>query len=114
MHQPFQAEMQSVLSARAAELRTMLTSLQAASAPVSPDNAIGRLTRVDAMQAVSVRQALVRDHEAELRMVERALQALADGDYGLCRRCGNEIAEARLRARPHASSCVPCAEQGTR
>jgi hypothetical protein len=76
----FLAEMQVVLSARAQELRSTLGSIRASSAPVSPDNAIGRLTRVDAMQAVSVRQALARDHEAELR----------------------------LRARPHALSCVKC------
>jgi DnaK suppressor protein len=100
--------MQVVLSARAQELRSTLGSIRASSAPVSPDNAIGRLTRVDAMQAVSVRQALARDHEAELRLVERALRAIADGQYGVCRRCREPIAEARLRARPHALSCVKC------
>jgi DnaK suppressor protein len=108
------AEMKAVLSARAEELRSTLASMQAASAPVSPDNAIGRLTRLDAMQAVSVRQALARDHEAELRLVERALRAIADGEYGDCRRCGEPIPEARLRARPHAWSCLKCAESSMR
>lgn len=110
MNESFLAEMHAVLLARAGELRATLASMQAASAPVSPDNAIGRLTRVDAVQAVSVRQALARDHEAELRLVERALGAIAGGEYGVCRRCGEPIAEARLRARPHASSCMKCAE----
>jgi DnaK suppressor protein len=110
----FPAEMQVVLSARAQELRSTLASMQSASAPVSPDNAIGRLTRVDAMQAVSVRQALAREHEAELQLVERALRAITDGEYGVCRRCGEPIAEARLRARPHALSCLKCAESSTR
>jgi DnaK suppressor protein len=109
MDQAFVAEMHALLSARSAELRSTLASMQAASAPVSPDSAIGRLTRVDAMQAVSVRQALARDHEAELRMVERALQAITDGEYGTCRRCGEDIAQARLRARPQALFCVQCA-----
>jgi RNA polymerase-binding transcription factor DksA len=61
------------------------------------------------MQAVSVRQALARDHEAELRMAERALTSIAKGQYGVRRRCGEHIAEARLRARPQALICVPCA-----
>jgi DnaK suppressor protein len=108
------AELRAVLSARAAELRATLASMHAASAPVSPDNAIGRLTRVDAMQAASVRQALSRDHETELRMVDRALQAMADGEFGVCRRCGEEIAEARLRARPQAPFCVPCTGAASR
>lgn len=110
----FLSEMQALLSARAQELRATLGSIQAASAPVSPDNAIGRLTRLDAMQAVSVRQALARDHEAELNLVDRALRALEDGEYGVCLRCGQPIAEARLRARPHAMSCVKCAEATAR
>lgn len=110
----FLAEMQTLLSARAEELRSTLASMHGASAPVAPDNAIGRLTRVDAMQAVSVRQALARDHEAELHLVERALRAVADGEYGVCRRCREPIAEARLRARPHALSCVKCVESAAR
>lgn len=114
MNDAFLFEMQDVLSARAQQLRSTLGSIQAASAPVSPDNAIGRLTRLDAMQAVSVRQALARDHEVELNLVDRALRALEDGEYGVCRRCGEPIAEARLRARPHAMSCVKCAEAAAR
>lgn len=111
MDDAFLASMHRTLTARAGELKVTLASMQAASAPVAPDNAIGRLTRVDAMQAVSMRQALVRESEAELAMVERAIQAIADGRYGVCRRCGEEIASARLRARPHAVFCVSCSER---
>jgi DnaK suppressor protein len=53
---------------------------------VSPDNAIGRLTRLDAMQATSMRQALGRDHEVELRQIARALKSMDEGTYGICRR----------------------------
>jgi DnaK suppressor protein len=109
MDATFVEEMRKRLAARAAEIRQTLAHIDTATAPVSPDNAIGRLTRVDAMQATAMRVALARDHEIELRQVERALKAIADDDYGSCRRCREPIAEARLRARPEALLCVACA-----
>jgi DnaK suppressor protein len=110
MDRAFLAEMETYLTARAAQLRTMVQQMHAASAPVAPDNAIGRLTRVDAMQATTMRATMARDHENELRLVERALRALDEGEYGCCRRCGEPIPETRLRARPEALFCVPCAD----
>lgn len=105
----FHAEMRERLEARAAEIRQTLAHINASTAPVSPDNAIGRLTRLDAMQATSMRQALGRDHEIELRQIAQALKSMDDGTYGICRRCEEPIAEARLRARPEALLCVGCA-----
>lgn len=109
MDEVFVEEMRAQLAARAAEIRQTLAHIDTATAPVSPDNAIGRLTRLDAMQATSMRVALARDHEVELRHVERALAAIGEGEYGHCRRCKEPIAEARLRARPEALQCLACA-----
>ncbi|HEX6548863.1 MAG TPA: TraR/DksA family transcriptional regulator [Candidatus Dormibacteraeota bacterium] len=40
--------------------------------------------------------------------VERALERLADGHYGVCEDCGAEIPTERLRFRPEATRCVDC------
>lgn len=53
--------------------------------------------------------ALVRQVQRHLAEVEAALQRLEGGTYGLCERCGQPIAEARLEARPAARTCVSCA-----
>jgi len=98
------------LVSRAAELRTTLGHIKDETGPVAPDNAIGRLTRLDAMQAASMRTALGREHEIELGNVDRAIKAIAEGEYGTCRRCREPISEARLRARPEAFICVACAD----
>ncbi|HUU34498.1 MAG TPA: hypothetical protein VMW48_10565, partial [Vicinamibacterales bacterium] len=87
MEQAFLAEMRARLSARAQDIRRTLGHMEGTTAPMSPDNAIGRLTRLDAMQAIALRQALARDHEAELGLIERAVAALEAGTYGICRRC---------------------------
>ncbi len=40
--------------------------------------------------------------------VERALQRLAEGKYGVCEDCGELIPTERLRFRPEATRCVAC------
>jgi RNA polymerase-binding protein DksA len=45
----------------------------------------------------------------QIASVKRALSRLDDGTYGECVRCGAEIAEARLEARPEAALCIDCA-----
>ncbi|PYE17521.1 TraR/DksA family transcriptional regulator [Williamsia limnetica] len=47
-------------------------------------------------------KALVLDIDAALVRVDR-------GTYGICERCGNDIADARLEALPAARLCITCA-----
>ena len=42
--------------------------------------------------------------------IEEALARLKKGEYGICSFCGKKLPEARLRAIPWATICVPCAE----
>ncbi len=51
-------------------------------------------------------QALAAQLRVELAEVERALQKLDDGTYGLCETCGEPIAPARLEAMPAARFCI--------
>ncbi|MEX2537717.1 MAG: TraR/DksA C4-type zinc finger protein [Actinomycetota bacterium] len=43
-----------------------------------------------------------------LDQVDRALQKIEAGTYGVCANCGKNIEAARLRALPHASLCISC------
>jgi RNA polymerase-binding protein DksA len=45
----------------------------------------------------------------ELVAIRSALARIESGEYGTCRRCGEEIAAARLRVLPTALECVECA-----
>lgn len=47
----------------------------------------------------------------ELQQVDSALTRMDAGDYGHCANCGRRIPIARLRVRPFATLCVPCAEK---
>lgn len=46
---------------------------------------------------------------AELVQIRAAFDRIAAGAYGACTACGAPIPAARLRALPHASTCVTCA-----
>lgn len=96
------------LVARAAALREAL-NLASESSAVAPDNAIGRLTRIDAMQAGYMSEALRREQVQELAAVDRALRTVDSEQYGLCRRCEEPLPLARLLAKPDALLCVTCA-----
>jgi RNA polymerase-binding protein DksA len=48
----------------------------------------------------------------DMAQVDRALERLASGSYGLCDDCGQPIPPKRLEARPTATLCVSC--QGKR
>ncbi|HOZ36455.1 MAG TPA: TraR/DksA C4-type zinc finger protein [bacterium] len=45
---------------------------------------------------------------ATLRDINSSLGRLADGTYGICKYCGQEISHERLEIRPTSSSCVEC------
>ena len=54
-----------------------------------------------------IREDLVHD-ASELREIEAARSRLADGTYGECIECGQDIGFARLKATPSALRCIVC------
>lgn len=65
----------------------------------------------DLAQALSVRETsdlLVHLLDQNREQVERALERLHEGVYGICEGCGRRIPEARLQYQPAATRCVEC------
>ena len=50
----------------------------------------------------------------ELASIERALERMRNGTYGICEYCSNKIPMARLNALPYATSCVDCQREAER
>ncbi|MEW6059444.1 MAG: TraR/DksA C4-type zinc finger protein [Actinomycetota bacterium] len=59
-------------------------------------------------RVLSVMKAL----RANLRWVTRALKKMDLGTYGVCERCGTQIAIERLEALPWAILCIECKQKG--
>lgn len=51
----------------------------------------------------------IRDRERKLiAKIREALDRIDDGEFGECEECGEEIGEARLKARPVTTLCIEC------
>ena len=57
---------------------------------------------------------LEENSEHVLAAIERALGRIEAGTYGPCERCGEAIAEERLRAIPYATLCIDCKRKDER
>lgn len=74
--------------------------------------AVGRLSRMDALQNQAMAQAQARRRAAERQKIRAALQRLDEGEYGYCTDCGDAIAPARLAADPAIARCLDCTRGG--
>ena len=99
---------------RAALLDTATTNEQAAATVELDQTKVGRVSRMDAMQAQAMSLEAKRRQEIQLLRIESALQRLAQDDYGECLRCGEAIDPARLDFDPTVLWCIDCAEEAER
>ncbi|MBL4592649.1 MAG: TraR/DksA C4-type zinc finger protein [Flavobacteriales bacterium] len=92
-------------------LHVKIAELKEVTKPISPDVAIGRISRMDAINNKSVNEATLRTAENKLTKLEMAIEKVNDSKFGICIRCGQEIPEGRLMIMPESIKCVNCAQQ---
>lgn len=51
---------------------------------------------------------LSENQRQKIRDIDAALDRLAQGEYGVCVRCGDEIAARRMEVRPFSRYCIEC------
>ncbi|MDG2152332.1 MAG: TraR/DksA family transcriptional regulator [Crocinitomicaceae bacterium] len=78
--------------------------------PISPENAIGRVSRMDAINNKSVVEAALRKAEEKLNKLKLVLDKVDDADFGICIRCGEPIPIGRVLLMPQSRNCVRCAQ----
>jgi DnaK suppressor protein len=100
----------AMLEAKQAELSGGLRNREDILIEKSPD-------ALDEVQLAGERELAIRnlDREANLlRNVRAALSRIADGSYGICLHCEEEIKPKRLEAVPWAAFCIRCQEAADR
>ncbi len=70
-------------------------------------SAVGRLSRIDAIQQQKMAEAELRRNALRVKQVAVAINGFED-DFGWCKRCGEPIGYRRLKARPETPCCVEC------
>ena len=93
-----------------AALESVSDTASEAAAPVELDQArVGRLSRMDALQAQAMSREAGRRRALALTRARAALARLDAGEYGDCVRCGEPVDARRLTLDPAATLCIACA-----
>ncbi|MCB2130021.1 MAG: TraR/DksA family transcriptional regulator [Rhodobacteraceae bacterium] len=80
--------------------------------PVALDQqSVGRLSRMDAMQAQAMAAAVEARRGQRRARLLAALERMDTGEYGYCIGCGDCIGDARLAIDAAALTCVGCRSQ---
>ncbi len=87
---------------------TKIAGFEEMSAPVTPDDAIGRVSRMDAINNKAVQEAALAKAREKLTKLKVMQANLDDPKLGLCKRCGRPIPVGRLMLMPESAFCVRC------
>lgn len=94
------------------ELQELGETLRESGETVELDQArVGRLSRMDAMQAQQMALEAARRRQNQLVAIDGALRRIEAGEYGDCFVCGEEINIRRLSVDPTLTRCMKCLEK---
>lgn len=99
----------NLLSTEIEKTRQLIQEYKEETQPISPDDSIGRVSRMDAINNRSVVEAALRTQENKLRGLIHVESQLGEDDFGLCHRCKQQIPIQRILLVPHNKFCVCCA-----
>jgi len=91
------------------EEQAKLKDLNELTKPIAPENAIGRVSRMDAINNKGVNDLAKRQSEFKLSKLQTALLKLDSEGFGKCSQCGSDIQEGRLMFMPEVNLCIKCA-----
>ena len=78
--------------------------------PIEPENAIGRISRMDAINNKSINDRMLRKAKEKLKKLNLALSRINEKEFGMCINCNKLINENRLMLMPEVVGCVKCAQ----
>jgi RNA polymerase-binding transcription factor len=104
-------EIRKVISGKICELEKSVEIFKKLSRPVSPDNAIGRITRMEAISSKSINEASLAKSKKTLKTLNQNLEMIDDPDFGFCGHCQEPIPFKRLLIMPEAPFCVLCTDK---
>lgn len=96
------------------QLEGEIETLESMVQPVAPDRAIGRLSRLEAINEKSMNEAALQSAKRRRARLITVLARLSDDEYGLCAECDEPIPFARLMTVPESTVCVACRERSER
>ncbi len=110
MNQQEKAQVKEYLVKEKSKLVKHLIELKELTKPIEPDCAIGRVSRMDAINNKAINQTALRKAQDKLNKINISLERMDDDNFGNCIECGDQIPIQRLLLMP-GSLCVRCAQR---
>lgn len=104
-------EIKELIERQIVIVQRKINSLKELTQAIAPDDAIGRVSRMDAINNKSVNDAALRQTESKLDKLQYALEHINDPDFGLCTICHSPISTGRLVLMPESRKCIKCAQK---
>ena len=77
--------------------------------PISPENAIGRVSRMDAINNKSITEVALKAAEIKLKNLQNTKEKVEMENFGKCIKCLRIIPIQRILIIPESKKCVNCA-----
>ena len=104
-------KLQVEIQKRIVQFEQQIKELKELTKPIAPDCAIGRVSRMDAINNKSVNEAALRQKEKQYKGLKEALKNIDSPQFGLCVSCGQSIPMGRILIMPESKKCVKCASR---
>jgi DnaK suppressor protein len=105
------AHIQSTIERKTIKARREISELEELTRPIAPENAIGRVSRMDAINNKSVNEDALLQTRQKLKKLEKALTNINKPEFGTCYKCGRAIPMGRLVLMPESTLCTGCASR---
>jgi DnaK suppressor protein len=102
------SEILDIINSEILKLTKKVDELKDFTEPISPDDAIGRISRMDAINNKSVFDASMRNVQGRLDQLTQTLKMTGDADFGICTKCRQSIPFERMKIRPEIRLCATC------
>jgi DnaK suppressor protein len=97
------------IRASISETEKGIAELEELTKPIAPENAIGRISRMDAINNKSINEAALRQSKARMQKLLMAKEKCKYPEFGICKKCRGTIPTGRLLLMPESLFCVRCA-----
>ena len=108
MNQQEKAQIKEYLLKEKTKINKRVIELKELTKPIEPDCAIGRVSRMDAINNKSINEAALRKAQDKEKKINISLERIDDDNFGTCIQCGKLIPIQRLLIMP-GSLCIVCA-----
>ena len=101
-------DIQERINNKMSDLKERIEEYKELTKPIPPSEAIGRVSRMDAINNKSINDRMLRNSLQKLKNLNTGLKRLENVDFGICIQCKTEININRLLLIPETLKCVKC------